>query len=176
MSKVEDMDQEALQTVAALATKARVLQAHLEQLEQQQKEVEATLRRITDESLPEAMAELGLTELRLEDGSSIKVDELVSAGIPKPREQEAFTYLREHELGDVIKNEVTASFGRGQDAAASSLVSNLAKLGYQFKQKESVHPGTLKALAREKLAAGDPLPADLFGVFVVNRAVIKRGS
>lgn len=171
---IDILDAAGLATVSRLAACALVAQVNVERIEQELKDAEAELRRIVEEALPVAMFELGLTGLTLEDGSTLKIEESVHAAITKANEAEAFDWLRKHELGDVIKNDITASFGKDEDAKAQALVVSLSKLGYVYKRRESVHPGTLKALAREKIVAGDPLPEDLFGVHTINRAVIKR--
>lgn len=173
-SAIENLDRDALSTVSRLARNALLLEAAIKQQTHDLKETEETLRRITEEALPVAMLELGLTSVTLDDGSSIMVEDSVHVGIPKPKEADAFEWLREHELGDVIKNEVTASYGKGEDGEATALIASLREAGVTYKQRESVHPGTLKALAKEKLVAGDPLPEDLFGVHIINRAIIKR--
>lgn len=175
MDKIDSMDKAALATVSALASKASLLEFNINDLEQKLSETKREFVRITEEALPEAMLELGLTSITLDDGSSIKVADIVHCGIPEAQRIAAFAYLREHELGDVIKNEVTATFGRDEDTKATALREQLSLLGYRYKQKESVHPSTLKALAKEKITAGDPLPEDLFGVHIVTRATIKRG-
>lgn len=174
-SRAEAMDSQTLSVVSALAQRATSLERDIETLETALKSAKEELRAIVEDSLPVSMAELGVLRLQLDDGSSIKVEEAVYAGIPSQHEQAALSWLREHELGDVIKNEVTASFGRGEDDAAAELTARLSSAGTVYKQKESVHSSTLRALARERIAAGDPLPEDLFGVRIINRAIIKRG-
>jgi len=176
MSDVERLSDESLSTVSRLAALAVNLQARVTLKEIELKSAEDELRRVVEESLPLAMFEIGLSELTLEDGSSISVIESVHAGIPKASEADAFHWLRSHDLGDVIKNELIASFGRGEDSKAKALLDLMRTAGYTYKQRESVHPGTLKALAREKIVAGDPLPEDLFGVHIINRAIIKGSN
>jgi len=43
-------------------------------------------------------------------------------------------------------------------------------------QLEKVEPMTLKAWLRERVEAGDPIPLDLFGAFITQRATIKRSK
>ncbi len=48
--------------------------------------------------------------------------------------------------------------------------------GYQPVQKLKVEPMTLKALVRERIEAGQDMPADLFNVFAGNRTKITRSK
>ena len=77
-------------------------------------------------------------------------------------------------LGDIIKNDVTVTFGRGEDNKASEY-ANLAKgQGYEPVQKIGVHAQTLKAVVRERLEAGREMPSDLFKTYAGNSTKITR--
>jgi len=86
----------------------------------------------------------------------------------------AYNWLRSNGLGDIIKNEITVSFGRNEDNKAADY-ANLAKgQGYQPTQKLKVEPMTLKALVRERIESGKEMPTDIFNVFVGNRTKLTR--
>ncbi len=90
------------------------------------------------------------------------------------RREDAHNWLRQNGLGDIIKNDVTVSFGSGEDNKAAEY-ANLAKgQGYQPTQKLKVEPMTLKALVRERIENGKDMPMDIFNVFVGNRTKITR--
>jgi len=97
-----------------------------------------------------------------------------AANISLKNRETAYNWLRSNGLGDIIKNEITVSFGRNEDNKAAEY-ANLAKgQGYQPTQKLKVEPMTLKALVRERIEAGKEMPTDIFNVFVGNRTTIKR--
>jgi len=81
--------------------------------------------------------------------------------------------LRDNHFGDLIKNDVSVSFGRGEDNDAEKLVEHIEGLGLVHKQKESVHYQTLKAFATEQHQKGASLP-DEFGVHVANKTKLVR--
>jgi hypothetical protein len=91
-------------------------------------------------------------------------------------EMEAFNWLRNHEFDDLIKNTVSVNFGRNEDENARTFLNLVEKQGYSAAQKTDVHPSTLKAFVKERIEQGDEIPMELFGVFVGQRATIKRGS
>ena len=120
------------------------------------------------------MAEMGLTQLKLMDGSSVDVKPYYAANITVKNREAAYKWLRENDLGDIIKNDVTVSFGMNEDNKAVDY-ANLAKgQGFQPTQKLKVEHMTLKALVRERIEAGKEMPMDTFNVFVGNRTKITR--
>ena len=80
--------------------------------------------------------------------------------------------MRENNFADLIKNNVTLTFGRNEDNSAKSLVDELRNKGHNVKQAEKVEPMTLKAFVREQIEKGKDVPADLFGVYVATRTKI----
>ena len=117
-----------------------------------------------------------MQKFTLTDGSEISVKPIYAASIPVDRREEAFEWLRDHEFGDLVKNNVTVTFGRGEDEDARDFVDFCDAQGFVPSQTEKVEPSTLKAWLRERVEAGDPIPLDLFGAFISQRATIKRSK
>ena len=69
------------------------------------------------------MAELNLSKIDLEDGSSISVSKYYSASIPREKQEEAFNWLVDNEHGDLIKNQVSVSFVRGEETKAQKFAA-----------------------------------------------------
>ena len=174
--KIDQLDDGQLDGVSRLANEAAALEHKLAEQEQAMKETKAALHKITDEQLPEALEEMGLQKFTLTDGSEISVKPIYSASIPRDRREEAFQWLRDHEFGDLVKNNVTVTFGRGEDADAKEFMNLCGSQGYAPDQLEKVEPMTLKAWLRERVEAGDAVPLDLFGAFISQRATIKRSK
>ena len=80
------------------------------------------------------------------------------------------------DLGDIIKNEISVSFGRNEDNKAADYAALAEERGFQPTQKLKVEPMTLKALVRERLEAGKEMPTEIFNVFVGNKTTIKRNT
>jgi|TARA_R110002167_G_scaffold361855_1_gene580523 hypothetical protein len=153
----------------------------LRNLEDQVKEAEDNLKKlkqeadvISSEVIPTMMIEMNVSTLKLADGSAVEVKPVYGASIPIAKKEEAFTWLRNNGLGDLIKNEVTVSFGRNEDNKAAEYAGLAQGQGYQPVQKLKVEPMTLKALVRERLEAGQEMPTDLFNVFAGSRTKITR--
>ena len=160
-----------------LADKIKELQAHQQQLEIQEdaiKQKKKDIEYLSGEVIPTMLSEMGLSFLKLQDGSSVEVKTNYSATITQAKKAEAFNWLRENGLGDIIKNEISVSFGRNEDNKAADY-ANLAKgQGFEPQQKLKVEPMTLKALVRERMEAGKEMPTELFNIYVGNKTTIKR--
>ena len=173
--KLDKLDDGRLGDIARLANDAAELEAQISKAEELLKEKKRWLKEITEGRLPDALEALGLQKFTLTDGAEISVKPFYAASIPVPRRMEAFQWLRDHEFGDIVKNNVTVTFGRGEDEIAREFVSLCGSRGFVPSQVEKVEPSVLKAWLRERVEAGDPIPLDLFGAFISQRATIKRG-
>ncbi len=159
--------------IAALGKRAKNLQREIEDLERVFKERKEQYRKLTEETIPEALASLGMKSFRMEDGSSIDVKAFYSASISEARRAEAYAWLRENGFDDIIKNTVSVRFGRGEDELCSGLLNLLGEKGFPADQAEKVEPMTLKAWVREQVERGNEFPTELFGVYIGQKATIK---
>ena len=172
--KTPTIGDNSLKEMSTLCEEQVALEDEMKQLEEQLKAKAKALRKLSQEIIPAKMSELGLESLTLTDGSSVKVKQLVQASIPVKYREEAFKWLRDHGHGDLIKNQVSATFGKGEDDSASNFIDKIQELGYQPNQKVWVEPMTLKAFVREQIAGGSEIPMDKFGVFVGAETKISK--
>ena len=173
---IDKLKDDQLDSISKLANEAASLERKIADTEQLLKDHKQSLHKITDEQLPEALETMGLQKFTLKDGAEIAVKPIYAASIPKDRKDEAFQWLRDHEFGDLVKNNVTVTFGRGEDTIAKDFVNMCGAQGFTPSQLEKVEPMTLKAWLRERVEAGDAVPLDLFGAFISHRATIKRSK
>ena len=150
------------------------LEDELVNKEKELKELKRKVELVSGEIIPTMMQEMNISTLKLADGSSVEVKPVYGASIPIAKKEEAFKWLRDNGLGDLIKNEVTVAFGRNEDIKASDYASLAKGQGYEPVQKLKVEPMTLKALVRERLESGQEIPSDLFNLFTGNRTKITR--
>ena len=142
--------------IGKLANKIKemqTIQKDIEQNEEYLKQRKKDLELISGEVIPTMLTEMGLSYLKLADGSSVEVKTNYSASITLANKEKAFNWLRENDLGDIIKNELTVSFGRNEDNKAAEYAILAKGQGYQPTQKLKVEPMTLKALVRERIEA-----------------------
>ena len=163
-----------IQSLADQVQTLESLDADIKETENKLKEKKKELERLSGEVIPTMLSEMGLSELRLQDGSSIKVSTSYRAHISEANKEMAYNWLRKNGLGDIIKNEISVSFGRNEDNKAADYAELAKGQGFQPTQKLKVEPMTLKALVRERIEAGKEMPTEIFGVFTENKTTIKR--
>jgi hypothetical protein len=163
-----------IQSLADQVQTLESLDADIKETENKLKEKKKELERLSGEVIPTMLSEMGLSELRLQDGSSIKVSTSYRAHISAANKEAAVNWIRKNGLGDIIKNEISVSFGRNEDNKAADYAELAKGQGFQPTQKLKVEPMTLKALVRERIEAGKEMPTEIFGVFTENKTTIKR--
>ena len=166
-----DADKKSL---AEQVDKLSMLEDEIARAEEQLKKLKQQAEVLSGDTIPTMMTEMNIKTMKLADGSAVEVKPVYGASIPVAKKEEAFKWLRENGLGDLIKNEVTVSFGRNEDNKAVQYASLAQGQGYEPIQKLKVEPMTLKALVRERLESGKEMPSDLFNVLAGSRTKITR--
>ena len=169
MSKTEN-----IQSLADQVERLETLNREIEVAETQLKQKKKNYEHLSGEVIPTMMSEMGLSHLKLMDGSSVDVKPHYSATITVANKEKAFKWLRDNGLGDIIKNEISVSFGRNAENKAADYAALAAERGFQPTQKLKVEPMTLKALVRERIEAGKEMPTEIFNIFIGNKTTIKR--
>ena len=182
MSKInyeEDRIHSITQADAAKSLSGKVIQ--LKNLEDEISNAEESVSKLKEKAktlsefeIPKMMEEMHITKLKLKDGESVEIKKVYSGSILLEKQEEAFTWLRDNALGDIIKRDITVTFGMGEDNKASEYANLAQGQWYEPVQKIGVHPQTLKAVVRERLEAGREMPSDLFKTYAGNRTKITR--
>ena len=114
-------------SIQSLADQIQLLEGLISRIEKSEnnlKDLKKEHDRLSGEVIPTMMAEMGLAHLKLSDGSTVDVKPNYSASISIANREKAFTWLRENGLGDIIKNEISVSFGRNEDNKACLLYTS----------------------------------------------------
>lgn len=167
----------ALNEVAELARHQLELEDSISGLEKMIKNTKEKHRKVQEELLPAKMTSLGISQLSLESGAVINIKNITTASITKKNQPTAFKWLRENGFGDLIRDEVKVKFGMGQEEDGEKLISWIEKnCPIDYSQKKSVHSQTLRSFVKEQMDKGVEIPEDLFGVFIITKAIIKKES
>ena len=159
--------------LSQLVRNLRTVEKDIEDAETHLKSLKQEKHKLSVENIPALMDEMGVERLDV-DGMTVERKMIVAASIPVANKEQAFDWLRSNGLDDIIKNDVTCSFGKGEDNVAGDVIGILRDKGFDPKTKTHVHPSTLRAFVRERIVDGKPIDLDLFGAFISNTAVIKR--
>lgn len=168
------------------AREAIAIQETIAELESEIAELNQRFRHLTENRIPYAMKETGMSQYSLTDGSVIKVREKIQA--PQLDERKPFypfakQYLMERGELDILKTDVSLQFGRGSHNEVLSLVADLKDKGYTptvidkaLAQTYTKFGNELLEEYKENLKKGvstEEPPFKELGMFRVNKAEIK---
>ncbi|MEN8703163.1 MAG: hypothetical protein ABF286_03280 [Polaribacter sp.] len=148
----------------------------VEDTEKLLKEQQEESRRLSEEVVPTLMQQAGVSKLTLDDGTSVEVSPYYYAKIQEAKKEEAFRWLRENNYGDLIKNNLSVSFGKGEDSNAVKLKTELESKGLVVDQKQDVHWQTLRGFVKEQIEKNKTIPSETFGLYIANRTKIKTNN
>jgi len=173
--RVESVTQiDAAKTLSDKVLKLKDLEDEILNAEESLNKLKEQARILSQIEIPAMMQEMHITKLKLKDGESVEVKPFYSASIIPEVQEQAFTWLRNNGLGDIIKNDITVTFGRGEDNKAAQYAVLARGQGFEPVQKVGVHAQTLKAVVRERIESGQDMPSDLFKTFAGNQTKITR--
>jgi hypothetical protein len=164
----------ALGSVQPLISSWAELNETVKNKEAELKELKDNLRRLEYVDIPSAMQEVGLAEIKTDDGLAVTCMPFVDGGINKQNAEQALAWLDDNGYGDLIKTKLELALGKGDKELAELAAKKIeAAIGVQPEVKETVHPQTMKSFLRQCEKDGVVLPEDLFRVYRGNVAKIK---
>ena len=170
------LDNVEVTTIAQECVRLKTKEDELVSLEEQVKNKKEEIDEISSRIIPELLAEQGLSAIKLADGSNVSVKKEFRCTLPKDevKREAAYQWLRNEKLGDIIKNNVFVTFGKGEDDKAKQLLDLAAENGYEPQQKSDVAWMTLTALFRERIESGLDMPSDVFSTWIKDKTKITR--
>jgi len=173
--RVESVTQiDAAKTLSDKVLKLKDLEDEILNAEESLNKLKEQARILSQVEIPAMMQEMHITKLKLKDGESVEVKPFYSTSISPEVQDKAFEWLRNNGLGDIIKNDIIVTFGRGEDNKAAQYAVLARGQGFEPVQKVGVHPQTLKAVVRERIESGLDMPSDLFKTYAGNSTKITR--
>ena len=154
--------------------KLQSIQNQIENLEAQVKDLKQDEKHFSCVVIPKLMEDMNLSSLKLKDGSELTVKQIYSATLKADKKAEGIHWLRDNGLGDIVKNNITVSFGQGEDNKAVDYAGLARSNGYEPIQEEKVHPSTLKVVMKEWKDKGREVPEELFNTFDGNQTYLKN--
>jgi hypothetical protein len=167
------VDTDTGKSLSNLVRSLRSVEKEIADTEEHLKALKQQKHKLSTEQIPALMDEMGVERIDV-DGVTVARKLIVHASIPAERKDEAYGWLRSNGLDDIIKNDVSLSFGRGEDNVAGDLVDRLRAEGFDPQTKTAIHPMTLKAFVKERFENGKAIDLDMFGAYIVNAAEIRR--
>lgn len=171
--KFDKVNQESGSRLSGLIKESMEIDKKIAEAEQYLKDLKFKKRKVNEEDIPNLMQEMDMDSVTV-DGNKVSLRQFVHARIPDEKKQEAYNWLRSIGEGDIIKNDITVSFGSGQDNVAGAVMDDLTNQGLEPAQKTHIHAMTLKAWVKSRIESGKDIDFDTFGVYVGTEAKITR--
>ena len=154
--------------------KLQSIQQQIKDLEDRVKDLKEDEKYFSCNIIPKLMEDMNLKSLKLQDGSELTIKKIYSASMRADKKAEAIQWLRDNGLGDIVDNNITVTFGQGEDNKAVEYASLARERGYEPTQQEKVHHARLSAVMREWKEKGNEVPADLFNTLEGNRTSVTN--
>ena len=179
-----------LQQIITYCEEQQQVEADIAKLKEQVKERAERLEKLQLNLIPDLMLALNIKKFSLASGYVVEVKGILRGTIPttqqidnademdRPfliqRRNEALAWLRDNNAASIIKNQVVAEFGAGEDEAAKKFFASIQAQGYRVKCEEEVNFMTLNSYFKQARENGKVIPAEAFGLFEGNKATIKE--
>lgn len=160
-----------IKQLSDLADELFAAQTRVEELQAELKAAQQAVQRLAEFTIPEAMDDLGVTELKTSSGLVVTVGDEVKAGdLKRP---DGLAWLRKIGEGGAIKTMVGVPFSAGSEADADQFVERLAGEGFAATKTAAVNHMTLKSIIRKKLQEGEEVPMEQLNAHQFRQARVK---
>lgn len=166
------VDEATLEDISRLVNLQIKLEDTVSKLEDLTKQTKSKLRLISEGLIPSKFEELGLSEFKLDNGYKVSTKLAYYPNIKQENTEAAHQWLVDNGH-DIIKNDVTLKFTKGEQEHVNTVMQFLKEMGYSPENKSSIHAQTLKAWAKKMLESGEDIP-DTIDVHTVTETKIKR--
>ena len=170
-------DQAKIVDPDALSTEVEKLQGiqkQIKDLEDRVKDLKEDEKYFSCVVIPKLMEDMNLASLKLKDGSELTVKKIFSATLKADKKAEGIHWLRDNGLGDIVKNNITVTFGQGEDNKAVEYAGLARERGYEPTQDEKVHHASLTVVMKDFKEKGNEIPTDLFSTFDGSQTKLKN--
>ena len=99
--------------------KLQDVQQEIQNYKDRIKDLEDNESYLSEVVIPDMMNAMNLKTMKLKDGSEIEVSNKFFASALAPKRAEAYQWLRDNGLGNIVKNEITVRFGKDEDTKAT---------------------------------------------------------
>lgn len=156
--------------------KLQDVQQEIQNYKDRIKDLEESEKYFSQVVIPDMMNAMNLKTMKLKDGSEIEISNKFFANALAAKRAEAYQWLRENGLGNIVKNEITVRFGKDEDTKAMQYATLARGQGYEPEQKVSVHAGTLRVALEDLHTRGGQIPSEYFSTFAGYQTKITNKS
>lgn len=175
----DEIPSNLMNVLTQLADELVAAEAEIERITTELEKANDNCREIKEHKIPN-VAEGLEGEFKLKDGRTLLVKEEIRASIAGDKAVPAIKWIDDHDYGHIVKRQVIIEFGKDSEEEVKSLMKALKEhqasecVTLDIKIKDSVHHMTLLSWVKERLAEGENLPKDTFGIFHQKTARVKE--
>lgn len=174
LKEPQSLTDDSINSISKLAERIVDFQKRISMAEDAIKADKAELRKLTDEELPAAMAEVNMKKFETDSGYSVAIKKIYVTNIKVEDRPEAFAWLRDNGHGDLIKNTVSINFGKGEDDIAVRFKALAEEENIPVETDTKIHPMTLRAWGKEQIEKGNGEALhEKIAINVIDHAEIK---
>jgi hypothetical protein len=134
----------------------------------------ATLENLKSNVLPNYMQnELGLSELKLDDGRVVKCEKKLRGSISKDNMRAAYNWCIAQGIKTLIRQSLTVDIGPEAQGKLGEILDGLEAHKLPVTSVLAAHPQTVAKFCRERLEAGKALPETIFTTHEQTEVSIK---
>ena len=170
----QNLPDDSINSISKLAERIIESQNRISKIEEALKTDKVELRKLTDEELPAAMAEVNMKKFETDSGYSVAIKKIYVTNIKVEDRPDAFEWLRENGHGDLIKNIVSINFGKGEDDIAVRFKALAEEENIPVETDTKIQPMTLRAWGKEQMEKGNRETLhEKINISVIDHAEIK---
>ena len=156
--------------------KLQDIQQEIQNYKDRIKDLEESEKYFSQVVIPDMMNAMNLKTMKLKDGSEIEISNKFFATALAEKKAEAYQWLRDNGLGNIVKNEITVRFGKDEDNKAQQYATLARGQGYEPEQKVAVHASTLRVALEDLHTRGGQIPSEYFSTFAGYQTKITNKS
>lgn len=163
-----------------LAKQYRDAKLRVTEAENQLKDAKAAIFKLTRETIPDVMAEVGMSEATLATGTHIKIDQRYDArytkkgntqDVDEDKKRQFHQWMSEHGFGGMIRAYFNV-YVEPEIADTFRKICDTLELTYEYKES-TIHYKTLESWVKEQHEAGNNLPDGLINLWIGREASVK---
>ncbi len=170
---VTELSNKKMEELSALCKRMMDKVDAVTELGDKAKKLANEVAKLSEKQIPALMDMMGVSSIVLKTGESVTKKQDWKVGESAPKLEARIKFLKEHEPA-LLKNEVSANFGKGDDEKAEEFYKLAQEHCENVNQKIGFDTGSFKALLKELTEQGVTIPKDEIGAFDYQKTVIKK--
>lgn len=171
----EGIDDDALTNLAKLCKLQIQIEDELDAVAERVKELNARLNQVSGVDIPSILSQRGLSEVRLDDGTKVKIRDEWRVGTTGKYRSFINNWLEKNGFGGMIRDEVTLRFGKDEGEKVEEFLKLAEKYTKSLKRVRAANATSFKSFVKELVEKGEiDVPLRDLGVHIQQMTKLER--